>query len=107
MLFRSSAGTFHLGRPRRPHLAFGAGPHTCLGQNLARADLAILLAELLETIPDFHVDLERTVPYASTPLVNGYAAMPMRFAPRLSGRRIATADQWPSLTAPRLKPAID
>jgi cytochrome P450 len=103
----ADSGRFDLGRPRRPHLAFGAGPHACLGQNLARADLRILLTDLLAAMPDFHVDPARTVPYASTPLVNGYAAMPMRFTPRPSEPGAAPADEWPRLTAPRLRPVID
>ncbi len=99
------AGRFDLGRPRRPHLAFGAGAHACLGQNLARADLRILLTDLLASMPDFHVDHALTVPYTSTPLVNGYAAMPMRFTPRQP--ESASTDEWPRLTAPRLRPVID
>ena len=101
------ADRFDLGRPRRPHLAFGTGAHACLGQNLARADLRILVTDLLAAMPDFHVDPALTVPYASTPLVNGYAAMPMRFTPRRSGPGAATSDEWPRLTAPRLRPVID
>jgi cytochrome P450 len=101
------AGRFDLVRPRRPHLAFGAGAHACLGQNLARADLRILLTDLIAAVPDFHVDPALTVPYTSTPLVNGYAAMPMRFTPRLPESAAATADEWPRLTAPKLRPVID
>jgi cytochrome P450 len=101
------AEQFDLARPRRPHLAFGAGPHACLGQNLARADLRIFLTDVLAAMPDFDIDPARTARYASTPLVNGYAAMPMRFAPRPSNPGAATANEWPGLTAPRLKPAID
>lgn len=101
------ADRFDLGRPRRPHLAFGTGAHACLGQNLARADLRILLTDLLAAMPDFHVDPALTVPYASTPLVNGYAAMPMRFTPRRSGPGAAASVEWPRLTAPRLRPVID
>jgi cytochrome P450 len=99
------AERFDLSRPRRPHLAFGSGVHACLGQNLARADLRILLTDVLAAIPDFRVDLARTVPYASTPLVNGYAAMPMRFTPGARGGE--QADEWPRLNASRLAPAID
>jgi cytochrome P450 len=99
------ADNFDLSRPRRPHLAFGTGVHACLGQNLARADLRIFLTEVLGAIPDFNVDLERTAPYPSTPLVNGYAAMPMRFTPGPRGAE-QTGD-WPRLSASRLAPVID
>lgn len=101
----SGAETFDLDRPRRPHLAFGSGIHACLGQNLARADLRIFLTEILRRMPDFEIDLERTRAYATVPLVNGYAVMPMRFEPgRPSGPE--TPD-WPVPTAPRLRPVVE
>lgn len=88
-------------RPKRPHLGFGWGAHACLGQNLARADLRIFLTEILERMPDFAVDLARTERYASVPLVNGHARMPMRFTP---GTPRGPLTAWPVLTAPRLRP---
>jgi cytochrome P450 len=90
-------------RPKRPHLGFGWGAHACLGQNLARADLRIFLAEILERMPDFAVDLARTERYDSVPLVNGHARMPMRFTP---GRPGGPVGAWPVLTAPRLRPIV-
>jgi cytochrome P450 len=98
------ADHFDLTRPRRPHLAFGTGPHACLGQNLARAELRVFLSEVLVAMPDFRVDLARTVAYDSTPMVNGYAAMPMAFTP---GARGGEPAEWPQFSAPRLAPAID
>jgi cytochrome P450 len=98
------ADQFDLARPRRPHLAFGTGAHACLGQNLARTDLRVFLTEVLAAMPDFRVDLARTVAYDSTPLVNGYAAMPMTFKP---GPRGGEVTPWPRLSAPRLAPAIE
>jgi cytochrome P450 len=97
----ADAERFDLDRPRRPHLAFGWGMHACLGQNLARADLRIFLTEILERLPDFQVDLENTERYASAPLVNGHARMPMHFTP---ARPSGVVGPWPVLTAPRLRP---
>jgi cytochrome P450 family 142 subfamily A polypeptide 1 len=37
------------------HLAFGTGPHFCLGANLARTEIRILLDELLTRLPDIRV----------------------------------------------------
>lgn len=101
----SAAETFDLDRPRRPHLAFGAGIHACLGQNLARADLRIFLTEILRRMPGFEIDLERTRAYEATPLVNGYAAMPMRFEP--GSPSVPHPSDWPILTAQRLRPVAD
>ncbi|MFC4561664.1 cytochrome P450 [Nocardiopsis mangrovi] len=41
-----------LDRSPNPHLAFGAGPHACLGQSLARIELQVVLEVLLRTLPD-------------------------------------------------------
>ncbi|MFE7118146.1 cytochrome P450 [Streptomyces sp. NPDC057654] len=38
-------------RPARHHIAFGYGVHQCLGQNLARLELEIILTALFERIP--------------------------------------------------------
>lgn len=40
-----------LTRPRTPHLAFGHGVHQCLGQQLARSELRVGLAELIARLP--------------------------------------------------------
>jgi cytochrome P450 len=40
-----------LDRDAGQHVAFGYGPHTCLGQHLARAELQVMLANLLAKFP--------------------------------------------------------
>ncbi|WP_030900678.1 cytochrome P450 [Streptomyces sp. NRRL F-5126] len=40
-----------LGRTPNPHLAFGAGPHSCLGQPLARTEMQAALSVLLKRLP--------------------------------------------------------
>lgn len=42
------------------HLAFATGPHTCLGSNLARAEVRIALSRLLQRLPGLSVDLDKT-----------------------------------------------
>jgi cytochrome P450 len=37
------------------HWGFGGGPHRCLGSNLARLELRLVLTEWLRRIPDFAV----------------------------------------------------
>ncbi len=45
-----------LGRRDNPHLAFGAGPHFCLGAALARVEVQAALSGLLERFPDWAGD---------------------------------------------------
>ncbi|MEV6650762.1 cytochrome P450 [Streptomyces sp. NPDC051219] len=42
---------FHPQRPENPHIAFGHGPHFCIGSQLARAELEIGLRSLFERFP--------------------------------------------------------
>ena len=47
---------FVMDRPNlNDHLGFGSGPHRCLGQYLAKAELLIALREWHEQIPDYRV----------------------------------------------------
>ncbi|MGZ6997907.1 MAG: cytochrome P450 [Acidimicrobiia bacterium] len=44
-----------LDRTPNPHLAFGIGPHYCLGSNLARTELKVVFQELFRRLPDITV----------------------------------------------------
>ena len=44
-----------LRRKRLVHSSFGVGPHYCIGANLARAELRLLIEEWLRRIPEFKV----------------------------------------------------
>ena len=44
-----------LDRDPNPHLAFGIGPHFCLGANLARMEVKTVFQELLSRYPDLQV----------------------------------------------------
>lgn len=44
-------GEFDTTRPVTPHLAFGHGPHQCVGQQLARLELRLVLARLFHRFP--------------------------------------------------------
>ena len=45
----------HMDKAARAHLAFGYGPHFCVGMHLARHDMLIALDTWLERIPDFEI----------------------------------------------------
>ena len=45
--------TFLLDRNPNPHLAFGFGPHNCIGQYLARVETKIAILKILPFISNF------------------------------------------------------
>lgn len=47
------SGTFDLRRDPNKHLAFGIGPHYCVGHNVARVTVNVLFAELLGRYTEF------------------------------------------------------
>jgi cholest-4-en-3-one 26-monooxygenase len=48
---------FDVGRDPNPHIGFGGGgPHFCLGANLARAEMRVMLQEVVDRLGDFEVD---------------------------------------------------
>ncbi len=74
---------FRVDRAPNLHLAFGTGPHFCLGANLARTEIRILLEELFNRLPDIHVpdgvDAER----GPNSLVTTIQHLPVVFTPAL------------------------
>jgi cytochrome P450 len=62
------------------HLAFGSGPHRCLGSHLARVELRIALEEIHRRIPDYRPDPRRpSVSHSSQ--VRGVVQLPIVFTP--------------------------
>ena len=49
-------GEIRLDRRPNPHLAFGSGPHTCIGIHLARLEARVFLEELLAAVPGWHLE---------------------------------------------------
>ncbi|GHF81891.1 cytochrome P450 [Kitasatospora xanthocidica] len=59
-------------RPDKDHLAFGHGPHFCLGAPLARLEAEVALAGLFTACPDAVLDPSRTAPARlESVIVNG------------------------------------
>jgi cytochrome P450 len=60
------------------HMAFGGGPHRCIGSHLARLDLRIGLETFLGRIPDFEVP-EDFVPRYQVGVTRDMVELPLRF----------------------------
>jgi cytochrome P450 len=72
------AAELDVGRPTPPHVAFGFGPHQCLGQNLARAELQIMLTGLFTQFPTLRLAKDvRELPYREDMLVYGVYELPV------------------------------
>ncbi|GAA1231633.1 cytochrome P450 [Pseudonocardia alaniniphila] len=67
-----------LERGARHHVAFGFGPHQCLGQNLARAELQIVFDTLLRRVPGLKLAAPvEDLSYKDDAIVYGVHALPV------------------------------
>jgi cholest-4-en-3-one 26-monooxygenase len=71
---------FDVQREPNPHLAFGFGPHFCMGASLARIELAVMFSELLRRLPDLHLAGDPQ-PRRASNFISGPEAMPVAFTP--------------------------
>ena len=61
-------GEWSLDRVPQQHMAFGTGPHQCLGMHLARMELEAGISAVLDRLPNLRLD-----PDAERPAISGYA----------------------------------
>jgi cytochrome P450 len=78
--FGESAGQVDFDRPVNRHLAFGGGPHRCLGSHLARFELNIALEELHRRLPDYRVQDGADLRYS--PGIREIEHLPIEFTPQ-------------------------
>jgi cytochrome P450 family 142 subfamily A polypeptide 1 len=71
---------FDVRREPNPHLAFGFGPHFCMGASLARLELNVMFSELLHRLPDLRLAGEAH-PRRFSNFISGPEAMPVAFTP--------------------------
>jgi hypothetical protein len=73
---------FDVTRDTSPTLAFGIGPHFCLGAALARLEARVMLEELAASVrTDFDIDLA-AARRARNPNVRGFSSLPTMITPR-------------------------
>ncbi|HEY2104372.1 MAG TPA: cytochrome P450 [Candidatus Binataceae bacterium] len=76
---------FDIGRWPNEHLAFGYGEHFCLGAQLARLELRIMIEEVTRRMRD--MQLTAPVKRLRSNSHAGIKHMPVRFSPAPAGRR--------------------
>jgi cytochrome P450 len=66
-------------RVPKPSLAFGGGPHICLGMHVARAEMTIGIGALLDRLPNLRLDREAEPPRFIGMYDRGATALPVVF----------------------------
>ncbi|BDH59497.1 cytochrome P450 [Tsukamurella sp. PLM1] len=72
---------FKLDRKPNPHLAFGFGPHLCLGRHLARHELKVMIERLFERLPDLRLAGEVTYSTLQGGKLLEIVDLPVEFTP--------------------------
>lgn len=70
---------FDVHRAVKPSLAFGGGPHVCLGMHLARAEMAVGIGALLDRLPKLRLDPDVEPPSPVGFYERGVMEIPVRF----------------------------
>ena len=73
--------TFDITRTPNDHVAFGFGPHFCLGAALARLEIRVAFERLLDRLPDLHLAGDAEPARRPANFVSGYESMPVAFTP--------------------------
>ena len=63
------------------HLAFGLGPHRCIGSHLARLMSEVMVKAVLDRMPDYWVDESGVYQYLGNPSMTGLGKLPVTFTP--------------------------
>lgn len=79
--YGEDAAEFDATQSRPRHLAFGHGPHTCLGAALARLEMEVALTTLFTEFPEVSL-AEGEAPRLESVFIHAPAALPIRLGPR-------------------------
>jgi cholest-4-en-3-one 26-monooxygenase len=74
---------FRVDRQPNEHLAFGIGPHFCLGANLARMEIAVAIGLLVERLPDLRLAPGARVREGRNSILAAIDEMQVEFTPRV------------------------
>jgi cytochrome P450 len=80
-----NADRFLVDRSPNQHIAFGRGPHFCVGHQLARMEMRALFSELLRRTEN--VELAGRVRRAHSTFISGVTSLPVRFTFRQGRNR--------------------
>jgi cytochrome P450 family 142 subfamily A polypeptide 1 len=72
---------FDVTRQPNDHLAFGVGPHFCLGASLGRLELRVMFERLLDRFPDMEPAQQAEPAGRAANFISGYESLPVRFTP--------------------------
>ena len=72
---------FDVTRSPNDHMAFGFGSHFCLGNRLARLELAVMFDRLFDRLPDLALASDALPPRRPANFVSGFESMPVTFTP--------------------------
>jgi cytochrome P450 family 142 subfamily A polypeptide 1 len=68
---------FDITRSPNDHVAFGAGPHFCLGASLARLELRVFFDRLLDRLPSLQLVDPSEPPHRPANFISGYETLPV------------------------------
>lgn len=71
------ADKFQVDRSANNHLAFGYGPHMCLGQFLAKLEIEAFFHALLDKVHT--IELDGPTQYTEAPFVSGIKSLPVKY----------------------------
>lgn len=72
---------WRLGRSVQHHVAFGTGPHQCLGMHLARLEMRVGLDTILDRLPNLRLDPDQPLPVIEGFAFRGPDRLPVLFDP--------------------------
>jgi cytochrome P450 len=70
---------FRVDRSPNEHLAFGFGPHYCLGANLARMEIRVVLRKILERLPSIRLAEGASAVPTPSALIDGLDELPVEW----------------------------